>query len=480
MRLSNFYLAILIQILPGSSAFQVSPSGKGSQPKTSADSFVEDELTNAPGISPLAFESSVRVAAFHEDFEDTLDNLLSAWKTPTTPAFACLFVGRSYRSNLQEIVDYAQERLGSQTQVLTIIGGGAIGGGRESEDSHSISFFGGELPEGAEVDLFSMTHDQQDFPSSLTAPTSVDSGSHLIFADPHFQRMNSVLENIEGIAGGGISVAGIDQPSLAIGTEVLPPRSLIGATFSGTVGLQVVVSRGCCPVGPPYRITNVEGPVIHELDNESALDRLHDVLAIAKEEAAGKTTFQLKNFLGGIRKDSVANELPLTESREFMMRQMTGFRPRTGSILMCGSQLENGDLVQFHLQSKETALNDWQSTLKLVETERLFLGPQVGSTLGALQVSCMGRGESLFGVPNVDHRHIQRLLPEETPISGFMANAEIGPTCTRMGATEARKSVLHGFASIVILICDYSNASDPMELPTVSTLGNSTTAGVWE
>jgi small ligand-binding sensory domain FIST len=147
--------------------------------------------------------------------------------------------------------------------------------------------------------------------------------------------------------------------------------------------------------------------------------------------------------------------------------------------LVCGPQIQEGDFFRFHVQSKEIALKDWQAVLKRAETERLFLGKQAGKALGAFQISCMGRGQSLFGIPNVDLRHVEQLLPPNTPIAGLMANAEIGPVGIRMGTSESSKSVLHGFASVVAMLCDFSDS--PAEDPTsTSSLGGITNEGAWE
>lgn len=123
-------------------------------------------------------------------------------------------------------------------------------------------------------------------------------------------------------------------------------------------------------------------------------------------------------------------------------------------------------------------MQDWKKTLERAGTERLFLGEKAGKALGALQISCMGRGQSLFGAPNVDLRHVERLLPPNTPIAGLMANAEIGPVGIRMGTSETCRSVLHGFASVVAMLCDYSDMLE--EESTTSCLGNSTDVGAWD
>lgn len=491
-------------------AFQVSPNGSAYHPRFTPGSggdFLEEVVLQA-GVKTCAsqtFQSTAATVPSAEDFEKGLDDLFQNWSPPTEAAIGCLFVSPTFSSNLDQVVQRAQERLGDNTQLLTVVGGGVVGDGNELEGVCGLSFLGGVLPKGSSVELFHQT-DGQSRRIERSQPTMKGhanydvSGkeesrdpSHLIFADPHCREIRKLLGDIDGIVAGGISVAEPNQPSLAIGKKVLPPGSLIGATFAGKVGLEVVVTQGCRPVGETFRVTSVDGPCIHELDSERAIDKLQEAMSqsLQHTKMMNVPNFKSDDFLGGIHKqDDVDDDQMVGRTNKneiayrphgFALRQMTGFRPRSGSILVCGPQIEEGDFFRFHVQSKEIALEDWRATLKQTGTERLFLGEQAGRALGALQISCMGRGENLFGVPNVDIRYIEQLLPPNTPVSGLMANAEIGPVGIRLGTSEVSKSVLHGFASVVAMLCDYSESSIGAEEANItSCLGNSTEAGAWE
>lgn len=493
-----------------SHAFQVTPNGNADQtppisPSMSTNAkglFLEEQYLSNAGIKSLASKSFQCTQAMSKsgfEYQTALDDLLDGWNPPTSPAFGCLFVGPSLAPHLESLVKSAQEKLGEKTKLLTVVGGGVIGDGQETEHSCGLSFLGGVLPYDSSVELFSLTDkDHENNRATMeskyqgsTNGASISSSSssqehrkpsHLVFADPHCHEIHSALEQIEGIVAGGISVAAPSHSSLAIGTRVLPPGSLIGATFTGNVGLQVVVTQGCRPVGSTFRVTSVDGPAVHELDCERALDKLKEIMdqVMSDGENPEIRNVQSDDFLGGIHKDEhgIVENLKERPPDDFILRQMTGFRPRSGSILVCGPQIQEGDYFRFHVQSKEIAMQDWKKTLERAGTERLFLGEKAGKALGALQISCMGRGQSLFGAPNVDLRHVERLLPPNTPIAGLMANAEIGPVGIRMGTSETCRSVLHGFASVVAMLCDYSDMLE--EESTTSCLGNSTDVGAWD
>ena len=480
------------------SSFQATPNGNADRPPLSTNSggLLDDQVSSA-GVKTVAsktFRSTQASSKRAGDYQSALDDLLGHWIQPSQPAIGCLFAGPSFAPHLGSLVESVQERLGDQTQLLTVIGGGVVGDGREVEDSLGLSFIGGLLPENSSVHLFSLTDNSQDLSGydmadNISNPNGVSvqeirKPSHLMFADPYCHQIHALLDHTVGLVAGGISVASPNQPSLALGTKVLPPGSLIGATFTGNIGLEVVVTQGCRPVGSTYRVTGVDGPAVHELDSERAIDRLQQTIdQVMKNGGIESITVKCDDFLGGIHKatdlppDSEAGHGKIPDY--FILRQMTGFRPRSGAIMVCGPQIQPGDFFRFHVQSKEIALGDWQAILKRAQTERLFLGQQAGKALGAFQISCMGRGQSLFGIPNVDLRHVETLLPPNTPVAGLMANAEIGPVGIRMGVSENSKSVLHGFASVVAMLCDYSDSVTHQEIET-SCLGNATGVDAWE
>jgi small ligand-binding sensory domain FIST len=476
----SLLLLLLLVIVHRSSSYQVEPPRNNARgPSVGAGISTSTQSSSTPfqctQVTSLSSLSG-------EEYYAALSELFREWTIPKTPAIACLFVSPAFAPHLEDIVKLAQYKLGDQTQLMTVVGGGVVGGGQEVEDSASMSFLGGLLPNNSSVELFRVSDDSE---VSIPKPSSSDTGttystsqrrpSHLVFADPHFSEIHAVLEQFDGIVAGGISVADPNQASLAIGTDVLPPNSLMGATFSGNVGLQVVVSQGCRPVGPTYRVTSVDGPAIHELDSLRALDQLEDTMQQAGEQH--QDMVRNMGVLGGIHHRE--NEIIPEDPEDFILREVTGFRPRSGSILVCGPQIQPGDFFRFHVRSADSALEDWQFVLQRAQTERLFLGDQAGTPLGALQISCLARGQGLFGRPDVDLNHVQSLLPPDTPIAGLLANAEIGPVGIRMGTSEACKSYLHGFASVVAMLCDYTESSDLQEESSITCLGNSTLDSAW-
>jgi small ligand-binding sensory domain FIST len=86
----------------------------------------------------------------------------------------------------------------------------------------------------------------------------------------------------------------------------------------------------------------------------------------------------------------------------------------------------------------------------------LFLGDDAGTTIGALQISCLARGQGLYGRPNVDLQHVEGLLHHDDakspPIAGFFASAEIGPLVVgiRMGADHQKSKSTYMLSKVLI------------------------------
>lgn len=446
------------------------------------------------------------------DYSDAVSELLGNC-TPLEgqeQGLAFLFVNQYHSTPFGKIVKAVSEKLGPQTTLLSLIGGGVINGGSEIDDANvpSMSLLVGTLPKGAKVTTFSMKSDDDE--STKIPSSTLSSHSHVVFSDPFCTKITQVLQlldkgsdgnnpksNNNSVVAGGISVPRtMMEASVALQGKVLDPGSLVGVSLSGTIGLQAIVAQGCRPVGPTFTITEIRAHAIAELDSKPALEQLEKIAEEANEE--DKELIRSLGILGGVLHNNVnrnsvgkSND-DTTQNKEvagdFLIRQVIGFRPQSGSFLVAGGhQLKVGDSFRFHVRAPDAALEDMELMIQRAQTERLVLGSQyMGRPMGALQISCVARGKSLYGRPNVDLGLVQGLLASsskdgmdtsktepsspdkeyEHPIAGFFANGEIGPVGIQMGfgskssgniPGSSLKSTthLHGFTTIVCLLCEY-------------------------
>ena len=259
----------------------------------------------------------------------------------------------------------------------------------------------------------------------------------IMLADPFSTPITRLLPAITGYGGpdrpipvvGGMS-SGASQPGHnAMVIDDKPVRNgAVGVTISGKMAVDIIVSQGCRPVGKPIVVTKAKGNVIQELGGRQALDCV--------QEMAGELGEEERELLSaGLLVGTVINEYKARFGRgDFLVRNLLGYDKQHGAIAV-GDMPRVGQTVQFHVRDAETAHEDLQLLLD---------GQQLDDTpLGALLITCNGRGSRLF--ENEDSRDVQTIRSRlgEIPLAGFFAAGEIGPI--------GDESFLHGHtASLAI------------------------------
>lgn len=408
-------------------------------------------------------------------FEDLSDQQSNAGR----PQLAFLFVGQFHAFEMEAIVKQASALLLSSPskniRLVSIVGGGVIGDRLELDEPSqpSMSLMVGTLPEGADIELFSFNEMEKPPPSPESeywqtlgrgsdddGTTTNGDASYLLLADP-WAPVDAILEGLASSSSsgnspvivGGISVPVSTTPTVAIDDQALPQGSAVGIAFRGTLGLQAIVAQGCRPVGPTYTVTSCERNCILELDGEPALTQLETFL-----RTAPNNTEEQRKFSSGL----VCGVLSSNE-QDYLVRQIVGFVPAKSGVAISGAgSLQIGDRIRFHVRDKATASEDLDLMVKRCQTERLLQSGSGSTPVAAIQVSCVARGRGLFGEPHVDLSHVQELLEgKEGSIGGFYANGEIGPVgVAGFATTQNSDTYLHGFTTVVALLCDTSNNSD--------------------
>jgi small ligand-binding sensory domain FIST len=220
---------------------------------------------------------------------------------------------------------------------------------------------------------------------------------------------------------GGLS-SGASQPghnALALDDRV-HTAGAIGVTVSGPIGLDIVVSQGCRPIGKPVVITKAQSNVIHELGGAPAVE-------VIRQMTSGLSEQDRSLLSGGLLVGTVINEYKERFGRgDFLIRNILGVDQKQGAIAV-GDVPRVGQTLQFHVRDAETAHEDLQL---LLDAQQLHAAP-----LGGVLFSCNGRGLRLFKQENHDIRTIRERLGE-IPLAGFFAAGEFGPVGDR--------SFLHG------------------------------------
>jgi small ligand-binding sensory domain FIST len=184
----------------------------------------------------------------------------------------------------------------------------------------------------------------------------------------------------------------------------------LGIALSGALRVDVVVSQGCRPIGPPLTVTRADQHVLIELDGQPALERAEQVLRDLPERERDMLKQGL--YVGRPARGDASGR------GDYLIRNLLG-ADRDHGVLALNDRVAERERVRLHVRDASTAREDLE----------LLLAPQEfdGRAAGALLFSCNGRGKGLFGVPDRDITTLQRALGGDVPTAGMFCAGEIGP-----------------------------------------------------
>jgi small ligand-binding sensory domain FIST len=424
----------------------------------------------------------------HPDTLSALSELLLALlRDPEKPRpqLAFLFVGPTHAASFGTIVQHASSSLPASCRLLSVVGGGVVGANVELDepDQPSMAILAGAIPSGTSLDFISINFEDKMPPppeseywkwlsGRLDSDGTSASSSYIVFADP-WSPIQAIIQGLTSSSGSGVVVGGVSvptaaQPTVAMDGQVMPQGSAAGLRFKGSsMGIQAIVAQGCRPVGPIYTITSVDKNCILQLDSQPALQALEAFIRQAPEEVQQQIGSCLVCGIASVNRD------------DYLVRQIMAFLPSQGGIALAGGLLEVGDRLRFHVRDKTTAQEDLQLMVKRAKTERLFQS-NLGTPIAALQISCAGRGRALFGIPNFDLSNVQELVAQESAVGGFFANGEIGPVGVAGFSNTKGGTYLHGFTTVIALLCDYSATAAPDDSADDGHALSDETAVAWE
>jgi small ligand-binding sensory domain FIST len=217
---------------------------------------------------------------------------------------------------------------------------------------------------------------------------------------------------------------------------------LSGVAFGPEVALMSRVTQGCVPVSDQHTITECEGHLVLSLDGEPALDVLLRDLKISLDQPQPALA-QVRATLVGL---SAPDDQSIRRMGQFgdavLVRHIVGLDPVRKAVAMaemltpgmglsfCQRHVNaaRADLMRIGSEIREAleapALLDddtmpWTAEASSVPTE-----PGTKRILGAVYVSCAGRGGPHFGGPSAE-MHIVRRALGDVPLVGFFAGGEI-------------------------------------------------------
>ena len=146
----------------------------------------------------------------------------------------------------------------------------------------------------------------------------------------------------------------------------------------------------------------------------------------------------------GVFELGAAANLPSARiSSEFVVRHMVRVDSQSGAIQLdvAPELLSEGMRLQLHAFTKQGAIDEFRAHAQRLAGIHAKAG--VGAPAGAMLVSCLGRGQYLYGEPNVETAALAAAYASDVPVAGFFAGGEIGPVGYR--------SYTHSFTSSLAL-----------------------------
>jgi small ligand-binding sensory domain FIST len=354
----------------------------------------------------------------------------------TPPDLLLLFASNHHIFHYGQMLPQLRQRLRPRV-LLGCSAGAVIGGGREIERRPGLSLMAARLPQ-VQHRFLHVRHDRLPELDGSPAPwrelIGVDPSSSpqfLVLADPYSIDVARLLQGLDYAYPGAPKIGGLASGAQGPGSNALFADDRIereGAlilSLSGDIAIDTVVAQGCRPIGRPARVTRCDGHLLQELDGRDPVAFLSELLG--ELSTADQALASRALFLG-----VVMNEMRSEVGHgDFLVRNILGMHRETG-IIAVGTQLRSGQTVQFHLRDGERAANDLGGML------RAYRQRSAAPPAGALLFSCLGRGESLFEVPNHDSHAFQSEVAD-VAIGGFFCNGEIGPV--------GDATYLHGYTS---------------------------------
>ena len=364
----------------------------------------------------------------------------------SAPNLGLLYITDDYVDVARDILDYLGAELPGVTDWSGTVGIGIAATNVEYFDEPAMAVMLLEIPS----DQFRVFSGVSPLNLGFEAQTA------LVHVDPSTPDVTELLGDMarrteSSYLFGGLSSSRARSVQFALsGDGTLPGQARSKGVFSGGMsgvafGPQVdVISRvtqGCKPVSKVRVVTEARDNVVIALDGEPALDTLLTDLKVSLDqpEAALSAVRATLVALAAPRTGAANAAVRLTGNlgNETQVRQIIGLDPGRRAIAV-GDAVHPGLQLAFCRRNAETARADLMRICaeireELEPSELEFApadGPPVGPVgerkriVGAVYVSCVGRGGAHFGWPHAEMQIVRQALGD-VPLVGFFASGEV-------------------------------------------------------
>ncbi len=277
----------------------------------------------------------------------------------------------------------------------------------------------------------------------------------LVHADPQTPMLAELLADLSGRMNIGHVFGGLvsSRHLKAQFADTTFADGLSGMVFASHIDVRTRITQGCYPIHPlqrGWRVLEHEGAwisaVSHSARGRSAFRALLQDLSLVDEdgEMHAVDPQALKAKLDGGVFVSVtpptqdnSPSLATPSDNHQVMRGLAGIDPLRGSIAV-GGDIVPGSTLRFCKRDAQAAKMDLMRVCTELreEFEEAGIKPR-----GAVVISCLSRGQALFGSSGVEMATIQRGLGYSSanplPLVGFAASGEVA------------NAQLHGYSAVI-------------------------------
>ena len=316
------------------------------------------------------------------------------------------------------------------------VGVGVCAGGVEYIDEPALALMLAALPAGR-FEVFSGARKLQ----------RIEAYTALVHADPATPDLQDLITEMSdrtqsGYLFGGLASSRAATVHLADGVW---QGGLSGVAFTREVALISRVTQGSQPIGPTREVTACERNIVTQLDGEPALPCLLRDLGLPTLDDPRAALPRLRATLVGLSDAADTADGTPTRPGQFgadtRVRHLVGLDPGRSAVAVA-DLLQPGMRLAFCQRDVQAARRD---LVRICSEIRDELETQAEATpadgqgaalpaarriLGAIYVSCTGRGGPHFGGPSAELKIIQHALGaggdgQPIPLVGFFAAGEI-------------------------------------------------------
>jgi len=352
------------------------------------------------------------------------------------PTFGLLFASIECLHRIQEISEILQI-YGRIPHLIGCSSNGVIAESREIENEPGISVALYYLPE---TRARAIHIPEQTFQSPQTARNlkrllgagHSQANSWILFGASESVSDESWLQDWDKATGQAVTIggfAGVAPETLHSALFIngkIKDEGAVALSLEGEVHIEPLISQGCRPVGSPWTVTQAQKNIIHKIGNRPILEVLRDTLE-------GMSRADQQQARGNIFIGLVLDEYKASfGTGDFLVRNLAAIDPQSGAVAIA-TPLRVGQNLQFQIRDALTASIDFEQLLKQKAKDLKDV-----EVLGSCLCDCIGRGCSLYGVPDHDISMIHSIFPE-LPVCGLFCNGEF--------ATQKNRTLLHGYAA---------------------------------